>query len=138
MRLRTLPSPKIALIWASVLLFTATVPELSALQSTDAGEAAADSLSDVPNLRFGGAVRLNYAWRDYDAGLKDRFGDFAFELFRIDVNGEFNDLLLSVQYRWYETFEAVHHAYFGYKPGDRSEVRLGISRIGIRTQQPVS
>lgn len=85
--------------------------------------------SPEPVLTIGGAVRLNYNWREFSEPDKDKVGDFGFELFRLDVNGEYGDLTLSAQYRWYAPFEAVHHAYVGYQLSPEWEAQLGIHQV---------
>jgi len=80
-------------------------------------------------IRFGGAVRLNYAWRDYDEGSKDRVGDFELELFRINADGEVGDVKLSAEWRRYNDFHAIHHAWVGYEFNDEIEMHLGISQV---------
>jgi hypothetical protein len=81
------------------------------------------------HLTFGGAIRLNYSWQDYNEERKDRFGDFGFELFRIDVDGEYDVLELSVQYRLYQDFEAIHHGYVGYDISSTWEAQIGIHQV---------
>ena len=61
--------------------------------------------------------------------IKDKFGDFGFELFRIDVNGEYGNLGLSVQQRWYSNFNAVHHAYFSFNISEALDLHLGIHQV---------
>ena len=67
--------------------------------------------------------------KDYDDQSLDKFGVFGFELFRIDVDGEYDDIYLSVQYRWYADFEAIHHAFFGYRISPDWDVHLGIHQV---------
>ncbi|NVK21282.1 MAG: hypothetical protein HWD86_02075 [Kangiellaceae bacterium] len=75
---------------------------------------------------IGGAVRLNYAWKDYD---KEPNGTFEFELFRIDVDVEHGKWFLDAQYRWYQGFEAIHHAEFGYKLDKNNTVVTGVTQV---------
>jgi hypothetical protein len=96
---------------------------------SDTTNTEADTVDDNTYLIIGGAVRINYFWQDYNEQRKDRNGDFGFELFRIDVNGKYDQLFLSIQYRWYAYFEAVHHAYFGYKFSPDVEFQIGIHRV---------
>ncbi|MEX0914275.1 MAG: porin, partial [Wenzhouxiangellaceae bacterium] len=80
-------------------------------------------------FKFGGAVRLNYSWRDFDEQDKDRFGDFELELFRINADGEIGDVRLSAEWRRYNDFQAIHHAWVGYEFNDQIEARVGISQV---------
>jgi hypothetical protein len=84
---------------------------------------------DNDGIRVGGAVRLNYAWRDYDAQNRDRLGDFELELFRVDVVGTIGRVMLDAQYRWYNDFEAIHHAWFGYQFTEDVHAELGITQV---------
>jgi len=78
---------------------------------------------------IGGAIRLNYDWQTYNAEARKRGGDFGFELFRMDVDGECGDIYFSVQYRWYEYFEAIHHGYFGYHITPDFDLEIGIHQV---------
>lgn len=81
------------------------------------------------NFSIGGAIRLNYAWQNYNQNRKNIGGDFGFELFRIDADGECGDMYFSVQYRWYEHFEAIHHGYFGYHIIPDLDLEVGIHQV---------
>lgn len=85
---------------------------------------AALAVPVTDKLDIGGAVRLNYGWKDYDDNAK-----FEFELFRVDVNYKDDKLLASAQYRWYQDQEVVHHAWAGYKFSDETTVKLGITQV---------
>ncbi len=94
--------------------------------------AALEQQQDPPQpsgIEFGGAVRLNYAWRDYDEDNKDRVGDFEIELFRINVDGAVGDVLLSAEWRRYNDFQAIHHAWLGYDISDRLQAQVGIHQV---------
>lgn len=75
----------------------------------------------------GAAVRFNYGWRDYgpDAGN----GEFDLELLRASVSGQGDRWLYSAQYRWYENFDAVHHAWVGLRWDDERDLRVGIQQV---------
>ncbi len=85
---------------------------------------------NVPaKFSMGGAIRLNYSWQTYNQERKDKGGDFGFELFRIDADGECDNIYFSVQYRWYENFEAIHHGYFGYHLSPNLDMDIGIHQV---------
>lgn len=75
-------------------------------------------------LELGGAVRFNYAWLDYGraSGLEP-------ELVRVDAKGAHGPLVFSLQYRWYDGFDAVHHAWAGWKIDAASDLRAGIQQV---------
>lgn len=96
------------------------------LLSTLALVVAAQAHADV---KVGGAFRLNYAWKDYDQINKDKGGNWDIELFRIDVNGDDGNWFYSAQYRWYKGFEAIHHAYVGYKIDENRSIKAGVTKV---------
>jgi hypothetical protein len=90
----------------------------------------ADSLAEEPEVKLdiGGALRLNYSYQDYNEPRQDRYGDFFFEVFMLSVDTEYEDLFLSVQYRWYNYFEAIRYGYVGFRFTPKLEAHLGISQ----------
>ena len=91
--------------------------------------ASRDSLNELPEIIFGGAFRMNYSLKDYDDQNKDRYGDFGFEVFRINVDVDYNDIFLSAEQRWYADFIAIHHAYFGYHINDNTSFQIGVNQV---------
>ncbi|MDT8438276.1 MAG: hypothetical protein RQ729_04615 [Wenzhouxiangellaceae bacterium] len=83
----------------------------------------------APDISLGGAMRLNYAWRDFDDQNKDRVGDFELELFRINFDGSVGDVILSTEWRRYNDFQAIHHAWVGYDFSESVQGQLGISQV---------
>lgn len=90
---------------------------------------AAAVADEEEGIEFGGAVRLNYAWRDYDTQNKDRGGDFELELFRINVRGTVGEVMLDAEWRRYNDFQAIHHAWVGYRFNDDVHAELGITQV---------
>ncbi|KRG71743.1 hypothetical protein ABB29_02650 [Pseudoxanthomonas dokdonensis] len=75
----------------------------------------------------GGAVRFNYSWLDYGPTAGD--GDFDLELVRFNSSGHVGRAFYSLEYRWYQDFDAVHHAYAGVKLGEDSDIRAGVVQV---------
>lgn len=84
---------------------------------------------DPDGIDVGGAVRLNWWWRDYDDQIKDRFGDFELELFRVNFSGSVGDVLLDAEWRRYNDFHAIHHAWVGYDFSEDLQMQLGITQV---------
>ena len=80
-------------------------------------------------IRIGGAVRMQYKWEDYNDPLKDRGGDFEFDLVRIDYSGEIGDVVLSAQYRWFQYMDTVQHAWVGYNFSEQWQGQLGVTKV---------
>ncbi|WP_243720397.1 OprO/OprP family phosphate-selective porin [Luteimonas aestuarii] len=80
--------------------------------------------ADEPEFNLGGAVRFNYGWLDYGSS-----SGFEPELVRVDASGSAGNAFFSLQYRWYDGFDAVHHAWGGWKIDEASDVRVGIQQV---------
>lgn len=106
-------------------------PQVPTRSQLDQRISSLETVADdwINAIRFGGAVRLNYAWRDYDEVNKERVGDFELELFRLNADGEVGDVRLSAEWRRYNDFQAIHHAWIGYEFSDEVEMHLGISQV---------
>lgn len=91
--------------------------------------AGAAEAAEEDEIDLGGAVRLNYAWRDYDTQNKDRLGDFELELFRVNARGTVGDVMLNAEWRQYNGFQAIHHAWVGYEFNDDLQLELGITQV---------
>ncbi len=81
-----------------------------------------------PDINVGGAVRFNYTVADDDSAGKDRGGDLAFDTFRLNFDGEINDVILSAEWRWYEYMSVIHHAWVGYEFTDDLMAKAGVFR----------
>lgn len=82
--------------------------------------------ADEDGISFGGAVRFQYTLADYDDGQMNRGGDLEFDIFRLNLDGQMNDMILSAEYRWFEYMEALRHAYFGYNFTDEWQGQVGV------------
>ncbi|WP_230839015.1 hypothetical protein [Xanthomonas translucens] len=85
---------------------------------------AQDARDTDSYAKLGGAVRFNYGWRDY--GPTQRLD---LELLRVDANAGTGPLFVSAQYRWYDGFDAVHHAFLGWNVDDHTVVKAGIQQV---------
>lgn len=98
---------------------------MGALAVGYSGHAKADGTdNDQPWLELGGAVRFNYGWLDYGptSGLQP-------ELLRADLKAGAGPLSTSVQYRWYDGFDAVHHAWVAWDGEQGMQVKAGIQQV---------
>lgn len=99
------------------------------------GEEARRSEPDVaeaapePSIDITGALRFNAFWESDDASSDATRGDSALDLFRIGAEGDYGDLSLSTEYRFYPFMETIHHGWIGYQWSERDEVRAGISKV---------
>jgi len=77
--------------------------------------------ADTRDFHLGGAARFNYGWRDYGPSSK-----FQPELVRLSARGTYDHLFGSAQYRWYDGYDMIHHAWLGWKFSEASDIRAGI------------
>ncbi|MCB2192138.1 MAG: hypothetical protein KQI62_11270 [Deltaproteobacteria bacterium] len=82
-----------------------------------------------PKIKVGGALRFNYRNTSFNDAQKSKGGDGTFDIFRLDVDGKYNDLIISAQYRWYSYMNVIHHGWVGYDFNDHSQGQLGITQV---------
>jgi hypothetical protein len=80
-------------------------------------------------LNIGGAVRINYSYKEYDEQSKATLGSLDFELFRLNVASEIGPFKLFAQYRWYSEFSMPEYAYMSYELNDKSEFQFGLNKV---------
>lgn len=86
-------------------------------------------LADATKFKIGGALRFNYRNTDYNDAGKAKGGDMTFDIFRLDIKGQHNDLLLDVQYRWYSYMNVIHHGWMGYNFNENWQGQLGVTQV---------
>ena len=91
--------------------------------------AAAESEKKDEGVKIGGAVRFNYSTNSYDEDTQDRSGDLDFEVFRINLSGEINDISVNGDFRFYDYMTIVKYAYLGYEFTDGWEAQAGIAPV---------
>lgn len=91
----------------------------------------AEDQSPKDSLKIGGAVWLNYEYKDYDKKQKDKLGKFDFSLFRIDVDAVKDEWYLDAQYRWYKAFgyDTLHHAFIGFNLDKSNQIEFGVHQV---------
>ncbi len=87
-------------------------------------------------ISFGGAFRVNYSYLDWDDGDDERGGDFAFDTFRLNMDGTLGDFLFSAEYRFYPQydFHTPHHGWFGYNFTENLQGQIGIQQAPFGIQ----
>src|SRR5690606_35014412 len=80
-------------------------------------------------ISLGGAIRTNYSHTSYSDGNKNRGGDFAFDIFRLNLNGSIGDVLLNARIRFFDDMTAVEYAHAGYQLNDDRQVHRGITQV---------
>ncbi len=113
------------------------VDELESRQLTGGGEIEAkESASetsaaenDDESFDVGGALRFNYALKNFDDNQQSRRGDMGLDIFRLNLDGRKGNIILSTEYRFYSYMNAIHHGWLGYDFDDGGQLQLGISQV---------
>lgn len=85
------------------------------------------AVPEEDGIDLGGAIRFSVGWRDYGSGSGN--GRPELELLRVDAAGRRGPAIFSLQYRWYDGFDAVHHAWAGWSFDGERDLRVGIQQV---------
>ncbi len=96
----------------------------------EAAEAAETKKSPI---KIGGALRVNYVYGSYgdDENPHPRgtdIGDADLEIFRLNADLDYQNIIGRLEYRWYDSYNMIHTAWLGYNFGDLGTVKAGIVR----------
>lgn len=98
--------------------------------------ASAIALSGVSTLAqaedgidIGGAVRVNYAYKDYSESSKDKGGDLTFDMAAIKFNGKSGDWGLSAEYRFTSSTDYIKYGYGYYDLNTDWQLQFGINKV---------
>jgi len=97
-------------------------------------EVVEEVFSERQPIHFGGAMRMNYGYKDWDGAGDEKYGDAGFDLFRINADGAINNWILSAEYRFYSYMNTVHHGYVGYNVNDQWQIQAGIHQVPFGLQ----
>lgn len=115
------PPPRVATAVSGGELLTDAVP--------GAERAIGTTSSPEPAVTIGGALRFNFVHRDFVSASKDKRGESGLDVFRLNVEGASNDILISAEYRFYSYMHTIHHGWLGYEFDDGSQLQAGISQV---------
>ncbi|ATB27191.1 hypothetical protein [Melittangium boletus] len=106
-----------------------TFVAMSALGGVPLG-AFAQAEENPDRFRVGGALRFSYFIKSWEGqeGTRQRWGDVAFDVFRVNADGRLSNLLLSAEYRFYAGYSMLHHGYIGYAFSENTQLQLGLHR----------
>lgn len=87
---------------------------------------------EKPQLRLGGALRFNYNYSTWKDGQQDRGGDFGYDVFRINANGEYKGIKLNAEYRLYsDDFGGgmLKQGWIAYDFNPKDEIQIGLTQV---------
>lgn len=82
-------------------------------------------------IKIGGAMRANYVYGTYaEPGRRGKeIGDVDLEIFRLNADLDYNNVISRIEYRYYDGYSMMHTAWLGYKLGDLGTLKAGIVRV---------
>lgn len=98
--------------------------------------APAQAREPEQGITVGGALRANLFYKTWEGeeDNRNRFGDVAFDTFRLNVDGRLSNVLLSAEYRLYAGYHMLHHGWVGYAFDDATQVQLGVHQVPFGLQ----
>ena len=83
-------------------------------------------------FHLGGALRFNYFVKSWDQANRDKYGEFAFDTFRVNADGSYEAIDVSLEYRFYAGYNMLHHGFFGYtfsqESGRETQLQVGVMK----------
>ncbi|MCG9730381.1 MULTISPECIES: OprO/OprP family phosphate-selective porin [unclassified Shewanella] len=102
------------------------------------GSAAFAAEQTEDGIKLGGAVRVNYAYRDYDQANKDKGGDFYFDMAAIKFDGKHGDWGLSAEYRFTSGTDYIKYGYAYYDVNPDWQLQFGINKVPFGNRDFIS
>ena len=109
--------------------------------AADTTEAAAEAVEPAEPkkspIKVGGAMRINYIRGSYvNQGRGEKIGDVDIEIFRLNADLDYNNIIGRLEYRWYPRYfgqshgySMIHTAWLGYNLGDLGTLKAGVVRV---------
>ena len=102
--------------------------------TTEEAEEVVEAPPKKSPIKVGGAMRVNYAYGAY--GNEDsphprgeKIGDVDLEIFRLNADLDYNNIISRLEYRWYDGYSMIHTAWLGYNLGSSGTVKAGVVRV---------
>src|SRR6056297_2428205 len=91
---------------------------------------------NMEKIDIGGALRTQYNYKDWSDPQDDKIGDFAFDTFRFNLDGEIGEMILSAEYRFYpqSDWNAPHHGWVGYNFNENWQGQIGVHQVPFGIQ----
>lgn len=87
---------------------------------------------DKPEVNLGGAMRFNYNYSDWINESKKTAGQFGYDVFRLNANGGYKNIILDAEYRFYSKSSGgpmLKHGWVGYQFNDNHQIQIGLNTI---------
>ncbi len=97
-------------------------------------EAPVEAKPTAPEVHVGGALRFNFVHRDFVEASDGKRGESGLDVFRLNVEGAIDNILVSAEYRFYSYMHTLHHGWIGYQFDDNSQLQFGVHRVPFGLQ----
>lgn len=91
--------------------------------------ATVEPVASAPDIHVGGALRFNLVHRDFVDSSGGKRGESGLDVFRLNVDGKIDNILVSAEYRFYSYMNTIHHGWLGYEFEDASQLQVGIHQV---------
>ena len=89
-------------------------------------------------INVGGAVRVNYGYKDYSEASKDKGGDLTFDMAAIKFNGKKGDWGLAAEYRFTSDTNYIKYGYGIYDFNPEWQLQFGINKVPFGNPEFIS
>ncbi len=89
-------------------------------------------------IKVGGAVRVNYGYKDYSDSSKDKGGDFSFDMAAIKFDGKQGDWGLAAEYRFTSNTNYIKYGYGFYDIDPDWQLQFGINKVPFGNRDFIS
>ncbi len=89
-------------------------------------------------INVGGAVRVNYGYKDYSEASKDKGGDLTFDMAAIKFNGKKGDWGLAAEYRFTSDTNYIKYGYGIYDIDPEWQLQFGINKVPFGNPEFIS
>ncbi len=117
-----------------ILILLSTSNYLTADTTENTEIVVEEEVQQKSPIKIGGAMRVNYAYGTY--GDEDnphprgeKIGDADLEIFRLNADLDYQNIISRIEYRWYDSYSMIHTAWLGYNLGDMGTVKAGVVRV---------
>ncbi|PKG57150.1 hypothetical protein [Shewanella sp. GutDb-MelDb] len=89
-------------------------------------------------INIGGAVRVNYGYKDYNEASKDKGGDLTFDMAALKFNGKKGDWGLAAEYRFTSDTNYIKYGYAFYDIDPNWQLQFGINKVPFGNAEFIS
>lgn len=83
-------------------------------------------LEEMRQVEFSGLLEFGYNYQDWSEGSKEKAGDLGFGKLVLGVEGDHDDFLYSMEYRFYDGYRFLKSGWLGYQLDDANTVKAGL------------